>query len=122
MLASNAGPFAMAPKETSKSKTTYAGVSAFESVQGYNGIAGIPPPMTGGGAFGPQSAAAVYNQIHETAAKRIQTLDYLRKALVLSPSSSIKLSFSTIYACPNILPHPIPLLLNSFSLKVQLVI
>ncbi|KAJ5191170.1 uncharacterized protein N7498_010155 [Penicillium cinerascens] len=39
------------------------------------------PPVSGGGSFGPQSAGAVYQQIHEMAAKRISTLDYLRKAL-----------------------------------------
>lgn len=54
--------------------------------------------MSAGGTYGPQSAAAIYNQIHETAAKRIRTLDYLRKVLVLS-----------VYYCPAISPqisHP----------------
>ncbi|KAJ5719538.1 hypothetical protein N7493_007116 [Penicillium malachiteum] len=36
---------------------------------------------SGGGPFGPQSAGAIYQQIHYMAAKRISTLDYLRKAL-----------------------------------------
>lgn len=42
---------------------------------------GSMPPMTsGGGPFGPQSASAIYQQIHDMATKRISTLDYLRKA------------------------------------------
>lgn len=41
---------------------------------------GMPPVTSGGGPFGPQSAGAIYQQIHEMAAKRISTLDYLRKA------------------------------------------
>lgn len=41
---------------------------------------GIPPTVSGGGPFGPQSASAIYQQIHEMAAKRISTLGYLRKA------------------------------------------
>lgn len=46
-------------------------------------LGGIPPPMTsGGGAFGPQSASAIYQHIHDMATKRMATLDYLRKALV----------------------------------------
>lgn len=41
----------------------------------------IPPPLTsGGGSFGPQSAAAIYQHIHDMATKRISTLDYLRRA------------------------------------------
>ncbi|PKY01850.1 hypothetical protein P168DRAFT_272538 [Aspergillus campestris IBT 28561] len=41
----------------------------------------IPPPLTAGsGAFGPQSAAAIYQHIHDMATKRISTLDYLKKA------------------------------------------
>ncbi|PYH97520.1 hypothetical protein BO71DRAFT_396089 [Aspergillus ellipticus CBS 707.79] len=40
----------------------------------------IPPPLTSGsGSFGPQSAAAIYQHIHDMAAKRISTLGYLRK-------------------------------------------
>ncbi|KAJ6085933.1 hypothetical protein N7486_010214 [Penicillium sp. IBT 16267x] len=49
---------------------------------GYDGMhSSIPPVSSGGGPFGPQSASAIYQQIHEMAAKRISTLDYLRKAL-----------------------------------------
>ncbi|KAJ6024457.1 hypothetical protein N7540_005254 [Penicillium herquei] len=49
---------------------------------GYDGAHGSAPPVTsGGGPFGPQSAGAIYQQIHDMAAKRISTLDYLRKAL-----------------------------------------
>ncbi|OOF94169.1 hypothetical protein ASPCADRAFT_208698 [Aspergillus carbonarius ITEM 5010] len=40
----------------------------------------IPPPLTSGGSLGPQSAAAIYQHIHDMAAKRISTLGYLRKA------------------------------------------
>ncbi|KAJ5610053.1 hypothetical protein N7510_006772 [Penicillium lagena] len=44
----------------------------------------MPPPAPvlggGGGAFGPQSATSIYQQIHDMAAKRIATLEYLRKA------------------------------------------
>jgi hypothetical protein len=48
---------------------------------GFEGGYGIPPPViSGGGLLGPQSAGAIYQHIHETAAKRIATLDYLRKA------------------------------------------
>ena len=44
----------------------------------------IPPPLSsGGGSFGPQSAGAIYQHIHDMAAKRISTLGYLRKASVL---------------------------------------
>ncbi|OJJ49510.1 hypothetical protein ASPZODRAFT_149040 [Penicilliopsis zonata CBS 506.65] len=39
-----------------------------------------PPLISGGGAFGPQSAGAIYQHIHDMAAKRVSTLDYLRKA------------------------------------------
>lgn len=48
---------------------------------GYESVHGNAPPVTsGGGPFGPQSASAIYQQIHDMAAKRISTLDYLRKA------------------------------------------
>ncbi|OGE50241.1 hypothetical protein PENARI_c017G07801 [Penicillium arizonense] len=48
---------------------------------GFESSHGIPPPVSsGGGLLGPQSAGAIYQQIHEMAAKRISTLDYLRKA------------------------------------------
>ncbi|RAK73296.1 uncharacterized protein BO72DRAFT_471818 [Aspergillus fijiensis CBS 313.89] len=50
---------------------------------GHNGsTAGtLPPPLTStNGSYGPQSAAAVYQHIHDMAAKRISTLGYLRKA------------------------------------------
>ncbi|PYH49660.1 uncharacterized protein BP01DRAFT_286940, partial [Aspergillus saccharolyticus JOP 1030-1] len=41
----------------------------------------MPPPLTSSnGSYGPQSAAAVYQHIHDMAAKRISTLGYLRKA------------------------------------------
>ncbi|KAJ5099228.1 hypothetical protein N7532_006229 [Penicillium argentinense] len=53
-----------------------------KSTGGYeNTHGGIPPVSSGGGPFGPQSAGAIYQQIHEMAAKRISTLGYLRKAL-----------------------------------------
>ena len=43
----------------------------------------VPPPlMSGGGVLGPQSAAAIYQHIHDMATKRISTLDYLRKVSV----------------------------------------
>ncbi|KAJ5889744.1 hypothetical protein N7504_010554 [Penicillium tannophilum] len=49
---------------------------------GYDGMHSSNPPVSsGGGPFGPQSASAIYQQIHEVAAKRISTLDYLRKTL-----------------------------------------
>ncbi|KAJ5081424.1 hypothetical protein NUU61_009688 [Penicillium alfredii] len=52
-----------------------------KSSGGYESAHGsIPPPVITGGPFGPQSAGAIYQQIHEMAAKRISTLDYLRKA------------------------------------------
>ncbi|PGG97970.1 hypothetical protein AJ79_09025 [Helicocarpus griseus UAMH5409] len=51
-----------------------------ESFQGYTSMSSMPPPPTTGGAFGPQSASAIYAHIHQTASKRISTLDYLRKA------------------------------------------
>lgn len=52
-----------------------------KSSGGYEGAYGIPPPVvSGGGLLGPQSAGAIYQHIHEMAAKRISTLDYLRKA------------------------------------------
>ncbi|CAG8194158.1 unnamed protein product [Penicillium nalgiovense] len=52
-----------------------------KSSGGHEGAYGIPPPViSGGGLLGPQSAGAIYQHIHEMAAKRISTLDYLRKA------------------------------------------
>ncbi|KAJ5319431.1 hypothetical protein N7541_006198 [Penicillium brevicompactum] len=52
-----------------------------KSGAGYEPSHGLPPPVSsGGGLLGPQSAGAIYQQIHEMAAKRISTLDYLRKA------------------------------------------
>ncbi|GLA40074.1 hypothetical protein AnigIFM63309_007680 [Aspergillus niger] len=43
-------------------------------------VGSIPPPLTSGsGSLGPQSAAAIYQHIHDMAAKRISTLGYLRK-------------------------------------------
>ncbi|KAJ5906240.1 uncharacterized protein N7473_003156 [Penicillium subrubescens] len=50
-----------------------------KSTGGYENAHGGLPPVTG--PFGPQSASAIYQQIHDMAAKRISTLDYLRKAL-----------------------------------------
>ncbi|RAH69168.1 uncharacterized protein BO66DRAFT_392663 [Aspergillus aculeatinus CBS 121060] len=50
---------------------------------GHNGstTGTLPPPLTStNGSYGPQSAAAVYQHIHDMAAKRISTLGYLRKA------------------------------------------
>ncbi|KAJ5755204.1 hypothetical protein N7533_004747 [Penicillium manginii] len=53
-----------------------------KSTSGYDNAHGsIPPVSSGGGPFGPQSATAIYQQIHDMAAKRISTLGYLRKAL-----------------------------------------
>ncbi|KAJ5176434.1 uncharacterized protein N7482_002311 [Penicillium canariense] len=53
-----------------------------KSTGGYDTVHGaVPPVSSGGGPFGPQSASAIYQQIHDMAAKRISTLDYLRKAL-----------------------------------------
>ncbi|OJD16444.1 hypothetical protein AJ78_03385 [Emergomyces pasteurianus Ep9510] len=46
----------------------------------YGGLPGAPPPTSGGGAFGPQSASSIYINIHQMSSKRISTLDYLRKA------------------------------------------
>ncbi|OJJ68464.1 hypothetical protein ASPBRDRAFT_198896 [Aspergillus brasiliensis CBS 101740] len=44
-------------------------------------VGSMPPPLTSGsGSLGPQSAAAIYQHIHDMAAKRISTLGYLRKA------------------------------------------
>ncbi|KAI9369989.1 hypothetical protein BJX61DRAFT_115196 [Aspergillus egyptiacus] len=40
----------------------------------------IPPPLISAAGIGPQSAAAIYQHIHDVATKRISTLDYLRKA------------------------------------------
>ncbi|KAK9549570.1 hypothetical protein V6000_008410 [Aspergillus fumigatus] len=53
-----------------------------KSSVGHEGVGGGgPPPLTsGGGSFGPQSAGAIYQHIHDMATKRISTLDYLRKA------------------------------------------
>ncbi|RAL13002.1 uncharacterized protein BO97DRAFT_343889, partial [Aspergillus homomorphus CBS 101889] len=49
---------------------------------GHSSSAGpLPPPLTSNnGSYGPQSAAAVYQHVHDMAAKRISTLGYLRKA------------------------------------------
>ncbi|EPS34118.1 hypothetical protein PDE_09080 [Penicillium oxalicum 114-2] len=53
-----------------------------KSTGGYEpSLGGIPPVSSGGGPFGPQSASAIYQQIHDMSAKRISTLNYLRKAL-----------------------------------------
>lgn len=52
-----------------------------KSGAGYEPSHGLPPSgSSGSGLLGPQSAGAIYHQIHEMAAKRISTLDYLRKA------------------------------------------
>ncbi|KAJ9196795.1 hypothetical protein DTO164E3_6044 [Paecilomyces variotii] len=56
-------------------KSSVAGQSAQDVVPP------LPPPaVSGGGSLGPQSAAAIYQHIHDMASKRISTLDYLRKA------------------------------------------
>ncbi|KAJ6164314.1 hypothetical protein N7470_002986 [Penicillium chermesinum] len=52
-----------------------------KSIGGHDNGQSSVPSSSGGGPFGPQSAGAIYQQIHEMAAKRISTLDYLRKAL-----------------------------------------
>jgi hypothetical protein len=49
------------------------------------GNASLGPPAQIGTAGGPHNPQSVYQQILDTAAKRIQTLDYLRKTCVLSP-------------------------------------
>lgn len=50
---------------------------------GHDNAAGSAPPLaSGGGSFGPQSATAIYQHVHDMATKRISTLDYLRKASV----------------------------------------
>ncbi|KAM5455583.1 hypothetical protein MaudCBS49596_001484 [Microsporum audouinii] len=48
--------------------------------EGFNTTSAISTPITGNNNFGPQSATNIYSHIHETATKRIQTLDYLRSA------------------------------------------
>lgn len=59
----------------------YSAPSAFETV---NNMAAVPPqtPATAS-SYGVQNASAIYLHVHETSTKRLQTLDYLRKALVL---------------------------------------
>ncbi|EZG00724.1 hypothetical protein H106_08931 [Trichophyton rubrum CBS 735.88] len=47
---------------------------------GFNSSSTISTPITGSNNLGPQSATNIYSHIHETASKRIQTLDYLRSA------------------------------------------
>ncbi|KAJ5683203.1 hypothetical protein N7462_006368 [Penicillium macrosclerotiorum] len=69
MMSSTFAP-SLTRRDTAKSGTGYE-----------NAHGGIPPVSGGGGPFGPQSAGAIYQQIHDMAAKRISTLDYLRKAL-----------------------------------------
>ncbi|KAK2750215.1 hypothetical protein FQN55_002360 [Onygenales sp. PD_40] len=62
------------------SKQVNVGPPVMDAFHSYNGIPGMPPPTLGGGVFGPQSSGAIYVTIHQTATKRISTLDYLRKA------------------------------------------
>lgn len=78
MIAATFAP-TISRRDTTWSKPAGATTSAFESVQGPNPV---PPTISGGGSFGPQSAGAIYQHIHDMASKRISTLDYLRKALV----------------------------------------
>lgn len=66
-------------RDTAWSKPAGAVNPTFESSHGVNSV---PPAISGGGSFGPQSASAIYQHIHDMASKRISTLDYLRKALV----------------------------------------
>ncbi|KAL1983556.1 hypothetical protein VTN96DRAFT_10216 [Rasamsonia emersonii] len=77
-----ASPFAhgLTRRDTTWSKSSGAGHSSQENAHGGSG--GIPPlpSASGGGTLGPQSASAIYQHIHDIAAKRISTLDYLRKA------------------------------------------
>lgn len=79
-----ASPFAhgLTRRDTTWSKSSGAGHSSQENSHGGSG--GIPPlpSASGGGTLGPQSASAIYQQIHDIASKRISTLDYLRKASV----------------------------------------
>lgn len=70
MISSTFGP-SLSRRDTAKSSMGH------ESTLG-----SIPPPLSGGGTFGPQSAGAIYQHIHDMATKRISTLDYLRKASV----------------------------------------
>ena len=50
-----------------------------------------PPPLTPAAvaASGAQNPNIIYQHIHDTAAKRISTLDYLRKTWVDSSGSSV---------------------------------
>jgi len=57
-------------------KSSGAGNSYQDSVSG-GGI--NVPGTTGTGTWGPQSANAIFQHIHDMASKRISTLDYLRK-------------------------------------------
>lgn len=70
-------------KEMNWSKNNSASTSSTgETSQAYNPL---PTAATsGGGALGPQSAGAIYLHIHQIAAKRIATLDYLRKTFVVA--------------------------------------
>lgn len=71
MISSTFGP-SLTRRDTAKSSIGH------ESTYGT-----VPPPLTSGGStFGPQSAGAIYQHIHDMATKRISTLDYLRKASV----------------------------------------
>lgn len=70
MISSTFGP-SLTRRDTGKS------IGGAENTHG-----GIPSVSSGGGPFGLQSASAIYQQIHEMAAKRVSTLDYLRKAWV----------------------------------------
>ncbi|PGH21589.1 hypothetical protein AJ80_03022 [Polytolypa hystricis UAMH7299] len=82
MIGSGFAPPPLTRREINWVKSTNPGLaSSFEPPQASNGFASMPPPpSSGGGAFGPQSAGAIYLNIHQMAAKRISTLDYLRKA------------------------------------------
>ncbi|EEP80819.1 conserved hypothetical protein [Uncinocarpus reesii 1704] len=54
----------------------YTAPSAFETVN----VMASAPPQTPATAYSVQNASAIYLHIHEISSKRIQTLDYLRKA------------------------------------------
>lgn len=63
----------------SRSNTSRGG--EFVSTAGAGGLGGgMAIGAVSGGAGGPQSPNALYEQVHELATKRIATLDYLRRA------------------------------------------
>ncbi|KAL2000423.1 hypothetical protein VTN02DRAFT_3090 [Thermoascus thermophilus] len=77
MVTSTFGP-GLSRRDT---KSSITGHSNHETLHGTVGVPPLPPPpASGGGTLGPQSASAIYQHIHDMASKRISTLDYLRKA------------------------------------------